>query len=139
MRVIVDTCIWSEAFRKPASSKFKDIIVELQELIKESRIVIIGAIRQELLSGIKSEKDYNRLKETLQEFEDYVITTEDYEYAADLFNRCRKKGLQGSNTDFLICSVALKNNLSIFTTDNDFEQFSKHINIHLHKIRSHDR
>ena len=53
--------------------------------------------------------------------------------AAKYFNRCRSKGIQGSNTDFLICAMANRNKFSIFTTDKDFELFSKHIEIILHK------
>jgi hypothetical protein len=43
------------------------------------------------------------------------------------------KGVQGSNTDFLICSVAVRNKFSIFTTDKDFELLSKHLPILLHQ------
>ena len=60
--------------------------------------------------------------------------TDDYEKAAFYFNLCRSKGIQGSNTDFLICSIAIRNNFSLFTVDKDFLLFSKHIPIQLHKI-----
>lgn len=139
MKVIVDTCIWSEAFRKPLQVRAKDIVSELQELIKDGRVVMLGAVRQELLSGIKLDKDYDTLKESLRAFEDYNVQAEDYEHAAKLFNRCRRKGIQGANVDFLLCSIAERNEFSIFTTDDDFKLFSKHIKIELHKIRAHDR
>ena len=139
MKVIIDTCIWSEAFRKPIALRSKDVVFELQELIKEGRVVMIGAVRQELLSGIKLDKDYDKLKESMRAFEDYIIKTEDYEYASKLFNRCRRKGIQGANVDFLICSVAERNGVSIFTTDNDFKLFSEHIKIDLHNTRAHGR
>jgi len=45
----------------------------------------------------------------------HPIKKEDYELAAELFNKCRAKGIQGSNTDFLICSIALKNDFYIYT------------------------
>lgn len=139
MKVIVDTCIWSEAFRKPLQVRAKDIVAELQELIKEGRVVMLGAVRQELLSGIKLDKDYDTLKESLRAYEDYNMQTEDYEHAAELFNRCRRNGIQGANVDFLLCSIAERNEFSIFTTDDDFKLFSKHIKIELYKVRAHDR
>ena len=57
----------------------------------------------------------------------------DYIAAAGFFNLCRSKGVQGSNTDFLICAVAVRAKVSIFTLDKDFDLFSKHLPIVLHK------
>ncbi|MBN1898497.1 MAG: PIN domain-containing protein [Spirochaetes bacterium] len=134
MLVIIDTCIWSEALRK--SDKMNKLIIqELTELIKEDRVIMLGLIRQEILSGIKSKNDFLKLKKTLKAFEDYQVTTEDYEFAAEIFNKCKSKGIQGSNTDFLICAVAIRNNYSIFTADKDFKLYSKYIKIRLHEAR----
>jgi predicted nucleic acid-binding protein len=137
MKVIVDTCIWSEAFRKTRKQNNTNIINELTELIRDERVILLGSIRQELLSGIKSKNDYNILKYKLRSFENEKLYEEDYEEAAKLFNKCRAKGIQGSNTDFLICAVALRRNYEIFSTDNDFKYFSKYIKIKLYKIQKH--
>jgi len=94
---------------------------------------MIGPIRQEILSGIRSESQFKNLRKHLESFPDLPILTEDYVAAARFFNRCRSKGIQGSNTDFLICAVAVRNNFSIYTTDKDFQLFSEHIQIVLHK------
>jgi predicted nucleic acid-binding protein len=94
---------------------------------------MIGPIRQEILSGISSESQFKKLQKYLESFPDIPILTEDYILAAQFFNHCRSKGIQGSNTDFLICAVAVRNKYSIYTTDKDFELFSKHIQIVLHK------
>jgi len=59
------------------------------------------------------------------------VTFADYEEAATFFNRCRAKGIQGSNTDFLICAVAVRNEFPIFTTDADFIHFATVIPIKL--------
>jgi len=139
MKILVDTCIWSTAFRKTIDKDSKNIVDELIELINEGRIIMLGLIRQELLSGIRSEKQFKRLRDNLRAFEDYPLVTEDYEMAAELFNKCRKKGIQGSNTDFLICAIAIRNNFSIFTADKDFKSFSEYIKINLHKVRTHGR
>ena len=52
-----------------------------------------------------------------------------------MFNRCRRRGVQGSNTDFLICAFSLRRKLSIFTTDGDFEHYAKIVDIQLHRPR----
>jgi len=53
------------------------------------------------------------------------ITQSDFELAAEFYNICRKKGIQGSYIDFLICAVALQNNFLIFTDDKNFDRYSK--------------
>lgn len=135
MRVLVDTSIWSLVLRRGASEDH-ELAKELSELIKEVRVQIIGPIRQEILSGIKSQKQFEKLKLCLSEFPDLPLETVDYEKAAEFFNISRKNGIQGSNADFLICSVAYHRDLEIFTADKDFEQFQKHIPIKLYTPRT---
>lgn len=131
MNVLVDTSIWSLALRREAPKS--DAATEaLSELIRELRVRIIGPIRQELLSGIRSEKQFKELRLHLSAFPDLPIETNDYEKAAEFFNICREKGIQGSNTDFLICSVAHRCDLEIFTSDKDFIAFRKHLPIKLY-------
>ncbi|HET56386.1 MAG TPA: PIN domain nuclease [Ignavibacteria bacterium] len=130
MRVVVDTNIWSLALRRTGSNiKHREL---LSTLIEEGLVVMLGPIRQEILSGIKSKEQYHILKNYLSEFPDFNITTHDYEKAAEYFNLCRSKGIQGSNTDFLICSVALRNEFPIYTIDNDFNNYKKVIGIKLY-------
>lgn len=134
MKVLVDTSIWSVVLRRD-SKQNKDFETELTEIIKEVRAEIIGPIRQEILSGIKSTKQFKELKLYLSFFPDLGLKTHDFEQAAEFFNLCRAKGVQGSNTDFLICSVAVNNDLEIFTNDEDFEHFKKYIPIKLYSPR----
>jgi len=61
---------------------------------------------------------------------------EDYEQAAACFNRCRSRGIPGSNTDFLLCAVALRLRAALLTTDKDFEGFARILRIRLHRPRS---
>lgn len=134
MKVLVDTCIWSAALRKKLNP-LNPYVVELRELIVEGRVVIIGPIRQEVLSGIKNELQYHSLRDHLRAFEDLSLISQDFEKAASLFNQCRSKGIQGSNTDFLMCAIAQYHHLSIFTSDKDFTHFCKYISVQLHQIR----
>jgi predicted nucleic acid-binding protein len=132
MKVIVDTCVWSLALRRGDQSLIP-CVKELRRLIQDHLVQIIGPIRQEILSGIRSKSQFISLKRHLDSFIDLPIITEDYVEAARYFNLCRLKGIQGSNTDFLICAVSMRNELPIYTTDKDFELFAKHIPLHLHK------
>ena len=94
---------------------------------------MIGPVRQELLSGISDKAVFDSLKSKLRSFEDLPITARDYETAAEYFNTCRKNGVQGSHIDFLICAVACNNDLLVFTTDQDFQHYAKHLPVRLLK------
>jgi predicted nucleic acid-binding protein len=59
---------------------------------------------------------------------------EDYEEAASYYNRCRSKGIQGSSTDYLICAIATRHDLAIFTDDRDFGRYSKLLPIRLYRF-----
>lgn len=135
MKVIVDTSIWSLALRRSKIQENKEI-EELEELIKEVRAMLTGPVRQELLNGIKSEKQFGLLKRHLRAFKDLVIETVDYELASEYFNIARKNGIQGSNTDFLLCAVSTRLRMPIFTTDKDFLKFQSVLPIELHRIRN---
>ena len=136
MQVLVDTSVWSLALRRApstaisaqADSTAARAVAMLQDLVTDSRAAMIGAIRQELLSGVKSTNQFQTLSEALSGFEDIPL---DYELAAQFFNTCRGKGIQGSNTDFLICAVASSRKLPILTTDQDFAMYKLHLPISL--------
>jgi predicted nucleic acid-binding protein len=128
MKVLADTSVWSLAFRHGEQTQ---TTAHLAELILSSSIVMIGPVRQELLSGISNKDSFLKLKSKLDVFDDFIITTRDYETAAEFYNICRKHGVQGSHTDFLICAVAHNNDFTIFTTDKDFVYFSDYLPIRL--------
>jgi hypothetical protein len=133
--VIVDTSVWSLALRR-ATPRRDGIVSELGELIKEGRVVMLGPVRQEILSGVRTSAQSRMLCERLRAFPDLDLDRSDYENAADGYNTCRRRGIQGSNTDFLICAAAIRRDLSILTKDKDFLQFAKVLPIVLYESRS---
>lgn len=135
MKVLVDTPIWSYALRK-RNIKYQAEIRKLTSLIRDQRALIIGPIRQEILSGYSDLKKFKKLREKLSFFENSPILDSDYESAAELSNKCRKRGVQGSQIDFLICAVAKRLNVPIFTTDKDFSNYRSIVSIKLYKIKS---
>ncbi len=129
--VLIDTCVWSIALRGATPKEMK-IAEELTQLIDDNKVKIIGAIRQELLSGYSDKQSYERLKAKLLFFPNEPILDADYEAAAEYSNFCRAKGIQGSHTDFLICAVAIRKKFKIFTTDKDFNNYSKYLPISIY-------
>jgi predicted nucleic acid-binding protein len=138
VNVVVDTCVWSLALRRSNSqlSRQEQLLrAELAELISEGRVQIIGPIRQELLSGIREEVYYRRVRDYLRAFDDEALTIEDFEQAASATNKCRAAGVTGSPFDFLICAAALRHHWSVFTTDQDFTAYARHLSLRLHTPR----
>ena len=131
MKVLVDTSVWSLALRRRAGAE-TPAVQELRSLIDEGRVAMIGPIRQELLSGIRTPESFERLRDHLRPYADEVLESADFERAAEHFNTCRAQGVRGSNTDFLICAAAERRKLPILTTDADFTRFAAILPITLH-------
>jgi predicted nucleic acid-binding protein len=133
VNVLVDTSVWSIALRRPIPSSAE--VKGLRDLIDQGRAVLLGAIRQEILSGVRSEKQFELLRDHLAAFVDLEVSSDDHIRAAGFFNRCRREGVEGSNTDFLICAAAHRHQVPIFTTDRDFSRFAKILPVALFEHR----
>ena len=84
--------------------------------------MVIGPIRQEVLSGIRSAAQFEQLRRALASFPDEPITTQHYEEAARLFNLCRSRGVECGSTDILICAIAAQRQWSILTYDKGLQR-----------------
>jgi predicted nucleic acid-binding protein len=138
MNILVDTSVWSLALRRKSehlSTAEKSLVAELSELIREGRARITGLVRQELLSGIRATEQYESLRLHLRSFPDEPIDTSDHEEAAKAGNQCRGKGILVSIVDVLLCSVVMKREWAIFTTDSDFMNYAKVLPVTIHAPR----
>jgi hypothetical protein len=139
MNALVDTSVWSLALRrksKDMSAAEQAVVGELADLTREGRARIVGLIRQELLSGIKTAAQYEKLRIALRAFPDEPIGTADYEAAAKAGNDCRSRGIVATVVDALLCQIAVARQWSIFTTDPDFKAYAKVLPIKLHVPRA---
>lgn len=132
MKVIVDTSVWSLALRRRAP--VHETVDELRRLVAHGRVAMLGPIRQELLSGLRDDAVFRRLRDHLRAFADEPLDHEDHERAAEHFNTCRAAGVQGSNTDFLLCAVSERRAFPILTTDVDFTRYAALLPVKLHSI-----
>ena len=138
MNILVDTSVWSLALRRKKeslSANEKSLVAELSEVIREGRARVIGLVRQELLSGIKTTEQYEKLRIYLRAFPDEVIDTLDYEEAAKAGNHCRAKGVVVSIVDILLCAAAIRRGWAILTTDPDFSNYAKVLPLSIHALR----
>ncbi len=135
MKIVVDTSIWSLALRREQdrlSHTQQSSVTRLKDLIRDDKVVLLGPVRQELLSGIRSVAVFERLRQELQNFSDEDIEIEDYEEAARCSNRCRARGVAATAIDILICAFAVRRNYSLFADDNDFAKYADVLNLNLY-------
>jgi predicted nucleic acid-binding protein len=135
MRVIVDTSVWSLALRRKStdlSAGEQSLVHQLRNLIQEGRVQLPGVIRQEVLSGIRHPEQFEKIRAFLRPFPEEPLDIEDYEMAAQVSNTCRAKGVAVSGVDALICAIALRKDLPIFTTDSDFKHYARVLALRLH-------
>ena len=136
--ILVDTPIWSLALRRrrgaldPGDLRH---VGEWERLVRAGTAALIGPVRQELLSGVREDGAWERLRIALRPFPDLPITTDDYERAGRFFNRCRARGITGSAIDLLICAVAARFATPIYTTDRDFRRYAAVLGIKMHQPR----
>ena len=137
MSVLIDTSICSLALRRKTaqlSRAERRQVDEWKVLVSDGRARLAGIIRQEVLSGIHDTRDFERLRERLVAFDDVSADTTDHEQAASCFNTYRAKGVTPTSFDVLICALAVRHGLAIFTTDADFSHYAKILPIRLHAV-----
>lgn len=138
MIILVDTPVWSLFFRRrrgQLNAGQEALRSELAELIEEGRAQLIGPVRQEVLSGIREQTQFQLLRERLRAFVDPVVELEDYEEAARGSNVCRAKGIATSAPDMLLCAMAIRREWHVLTTDGDFRHYAKVLPVRLYEAR----
>jgi predicted nucleic acid-binding protein len=132
--VLVDTPIWSLALRRRAvdlSPSERRVTQSLYNLVRQSRVRLLGSTRQEVLSGIREESQFLRIRDHLRGFANVELDATDYEEAARASNQCRRRGIAGSPVDLLMCAVSLRHRWQVFTTDRDFPHYATVLPIQL--------
>lgn len=127
--ILLDTSVLSRVFRRsrpgPAEQRFRDTVEGL--LRADIPIGLPSIVLQEVLSGIRDERDFADLHERLRSaFTIVHATVADHVEAARLRNVCLAKGLNLSGVDCLIAAVTIAGGHELFTVDRDFTNLAKH-------------
>ncbi len=134
-KVIVDTTVWSLLTRRSPSRlnpSEREVVAELSRLLLSGRVLMLGAIRQELLSGLRLPERWNTVVQWIDDLVHALATRVDHDHAARYHNRCAEHGVAATNYDMLICAMADRLKLPIFTMDADFVCYARCLNIALH-------
>jgi len=120
--VLIDTSVLIPILkdvRTAETEKFEEIVE------KGIPYGICNYVYQELLQGVRTENQFEILKDYLdtQRFYDLRDGRESYANAAKMFFRCQKAGITiRKGVDLIIAQIAVENNLRLLHNDKDFTQ-----------------
>jgi len=124
--LLVDTSVWSLAFRRDADAAVPQVEALRTALDGSDLIVTTGFILQELLQGFAGPRARKELLEKFAALPLLVPDRMDHVDAAQLRNRCRRAGVQMGTIDALIAQLCIRHDLTLLTTDGDFLLAAKH-------------
>ncbi len=125
--ILVDTSVLSAAlrYRKPSPTSTRDVEILREMILAGVAPSVPGIVVQEILSGVKAEAQFVKLKNGLQSFPVVLAQATDHFLAASLFNTCRKRGIAATLVDCLIAAQTVGNNAKLWTLDRDFLQITR--------------
>ena len=126
MTLLVDTSVWSLAFRRDINSDASAVDVLRTALAGGDSIVTTGLILQELLQGFAGPRDRKQIVERFAALPLLIPDRRDYIDAAELRNLCRRSGIQIGTIDALLAQLCIRHDLTLLTTDGDFTLAAKH-------------
>jgi predicted nucleic acid-binding protein len=134
VRVLVDTPIWSLAFRRRAvqGRAERALVHEWRRLVSEGNAVLPAPVRYEILSGLAHETAFERIRGLLRPMPEARFETADFEEAARCRTRCASAGLAAAPIDMFLCALSIRYGVPIFTTDRDFERYARVLPVRLH-------
>ena len=125
MRLLVDTSVWSLAFRKNAPSTLPKIRRLAQALREGEQVFTTGLILQELLQGFPEEGARAAILDRFASLPHVVPDGRDHVAAADLRARLSADGVRLGTIDALLAQLCLRHDLTLLTTDLAFNQIAE--------------
>ena len=123
--ILVDTSVMIDYL----SDNENDAMLKFQYVLENNIPFGINPfVYQEVLQGVKTEKDFDMAKRYLdtQRFYSLKDEKESFASAARIYFKCRKKGITiGSTIDCLIAQTAIENSLFLLHNDSDFDNIAK--------------
>lgn len=133
MTLLVDTSVWSLAFRRDARGDVAEVDALRKALQAGETVVTTGLILQELLQGFSGPRDRAQIVDRFSALPLISPDREDHIEAASLRNACRRAGVQVGTIDAILAQLCIRHELMLLTTDRDFFGIAKHGSLRLWK------
>ena len=133
MTLLVDTSVWSLAFRRDAPPDIPEVLMLRRVLSGQEDVVTMGVVLLEVLRGFLPSSAGQVLTELLAWVPLLEPGRDDYIAAAELSNACRRAGVQLATIDAMIAQMAIAHDVTLLTTDRDFTHAAAHVPLRLWK------
>ena len=121
-KVLIDTSVWIEFFRKSGS----EVSSRLRDVLVEERAAVAGIISLELQRGADGETELKFLDRFLTAIH-YIPTKEElYKNAGFMGYNLSKKGIHIGTVDLLIAQTAIENDIPLYALDRHFKEIARH-------------
>ncbi|MCL2464283.1 MAG: PIN domain-containing protein [Micrococcales bacterium] len=137
MTLLVDTSVWSLALRRDTPPNNPEVEALRRALAGAELVATTGLILQELLQGFTPVGVRAQIIEHFAALRLLQPDRDDHVAAADLKNTCRRAGVQIGTIDALIAQVAIRYDLTLLTTDQDFLHAARHCPLRLWSVTTH--
>jgi predicted nucleic acid-binding protein len=124
--LFVDASVWSLALRRDRASAAPEVLALRRALEGGDAVVTTGLILQELLQGFAGPRARKQIIERFSALPLLVPDRQDHVEAAEVRNRCRRAGVQIGTIDALLAQICIRYELTLLTTDRDFELAASH-------------
>ena len=126
MTMLVDTSVWSLAFRRDAPASGPEVLVLRAAIDGGDAIVTTGLVLQELLQGFAGPRARKDIVKRFAALPLLVPDRQDYIDAADIRNLCRRAGVRIGTIDALLGQLSIRHESTLLTTDADFTLAARH-------------
>ena len=94
-------------------------------------MVLPGIVLQELLSGVRSPRQFEALRRDLSLFRLLLADEGDHALAARIVNACAAAGVSVASIDALIAAITIRAGGHLLTCDSDFQRIADHTELRL--------
>ena len=133
MTLLVDTSVWTLAFRRDSDASSAEILALRQALEGGDIVVTTGLVLQELLQGFSAPRASKDIIDRFSALPFVSPERQDHIDAAELRNKCHRSGVQAGTIDVLLAQLCIRHGLTLLTTDKDFAHIALHCPLALWK------
>lgn len=126
-RVLIDTSVWIDFFRKRDTGLIEKVAI----LLESESAVYTGVIALELINGAKGQKELQTLHDAFDTMEKIDERAGTYFKAGEMGYELAREGHTLGVVDLLISQIAIENNVALMTFDEHFKVISKHSGLRL--------
>ena len=118
--ILVDSSVWVRALRRGDSQERR----ELDALLEADEVAITDIIAAEVLQGASSDAEFEGFVERLDALHYFHADEGLWLRAAKVSFDLNRRGLTTALSDVVIATVAVENDLEMYSIDSDFQRIS---------------